>query len=267
MTDFNLTASSFDTLNAAIAQADADSTTGDTYTITFTASITETADPTAFNLHSGVSVTLDGADYDLDGASTYRGLFVYAGTVTIENLTIQNAHAVGGGAGRGGGLYVAGPTQGAGGSNVTLSGVTFTDDSAAGGAGADGSGGAGGATVGGGAGGAPDGGAGGFGGGGGAGAIAVNGGNGGFGGGGVVGGAVAGLGLGNGALRSGHRRVHPAGCAQAMTARAGKPPTLRRSREYRRQQRYPGDLLRLVNPRVAGPSRSMEDGRRWVARR
>jgi hypothetical protein len=152
MTDFNLTASSFDTLNAAIEQADADSTAGDTYTITFTAGITETADLTALNLATGVSATIDGASYDLDGASTYRGLFVYAGQVTIENLSIDNAHAVGGagasggggGAGLGGGLFVAGPTEGAGGGDVILDNVTFQGDAATGGAGAAGDAGGGG---------------------------------------------------------------------------------------------------------------------------
>ena len=37
----------------------------------------------------------------LDGGGSQRGLFVYAGNVTLENLTIQNMSAVGGAGGGG----------------------------------------------------------------------------------------------------------------------------------------------------------------------
>jgi autotransporter-associated beta strand protein len=71
-----------------------------------------------------------------------RGLFVYNGQVSISDLTIQNAIALGGGgsgggAGLGGGLFVAGANSGTTGGNVTLDGVTFTDDAAQGGLGGD----------------------------------------------------------------------------------------------------------------------------------
>ena len=63
-------------------------------------------------------VTIDGAGQTLDGGNAYRGFFVYSGPVTIENLTIKDTAAIGGvggaeaqpgggGAGLGGGLFVA----------------------------------------------------------------------------------------------------------------------------------------------------------------
>lgn len=149
-------------LNQAIARADA--ATSGSFDIVFTnATITEGTDTGApvdfagqtlaappdlyaINLHSGVSLTIDGNGWTLDGANTYRGLFAYAGNVTIENLTIADAEAKGGsggsgqfggggGGGLGGGLFVAS------GATVALDGVGFSGDSAVGG-----SGGAGGAT-------------------------------------------------------------------------------------------------------------------------
>jgi hypothetical protein len=134
-TDVTLAVTTEDALNRAIRAAD--TLTSGSATIVFGNDITESVDPTAFNLHSGVSVTLDGAGYALDGNDAHRGLFVYAGTVTIENLTIANAHAVGGdggsggggGAGLGGGIFVA--SAGA----VTLSAVTFSGNAAIGGSG------------------------------------------------------------------------------------------------------------------------------------
>ena len=65
----------------------------------------------------GVSLVIDGGGGTLDGAGHYRGLLVFGGDVTIENLTIADAAAIGGagglhggggGAGLGGGLFVAG---------------------------------------------------------------------------------------------------------------------------------------------------------------
>jgi hypothetical protein len=82
-------------------------------------------------------VTVNGNGNVVDGASTYRGLFAYSGTIAINDLTIQNAKAsggagapgAGGGAGLGGGLFVAS------GATVTVSGLTLSGDSARGGAG------------------------------------------------------------------------------------------------------------------------------------
>jgi hypothetical protein len=70
-------------------------------------------------------------------AGVYRGLFVYSGTTTIENLKIEHAVAQGGaggvgyaggggGAGLGGGLFVANNSAGdAAPANVTLDNVVF----------------------------------------------------------------------------------------------------------------------------------------------
>lgn len=43
-----------------------------------------------------MGVTLEGGGFTLSGNSLYRGLFVYAGTVTVQHLTIQDAVAQGG---------------------------------------------------------------------------------------------------------------------------------------------------------------------------
>jgi hypothetical protein len=91
------------------------------------------------------SLTIDGSNpaggnYDISGDGQYRGLLVYAGAVTLQDLTIQNALAQGGaggagkgggggGAGLGGGLFVGAAAQ------VTLSTVTMQNDAAWGGAG------------------------------------------------------------------------------------------------------------------------------------
>ena len=99
------------------------------------------------------SVTIDGTTTDGHGitidAAGHRGLFVSASNVSIDDLTIANAKAVGdagqnapsggggggggGGAGLGGGLFVGSTAH------VTLSNVAFHNDSSTGGAGGDGS--------------------------------------------------------------------------------------------------------------------------------
>ncbi|MGP7985203.1 autotransporter-associated beta strand repeat-containing protein, partial [Rhodoblastus sp.] len=136
-------------LNQAIQAADQEKT-GGTYTIQFGATISEgtdtalglPADLYALNLQSGVNVVIDGAGNALDGNSQYRGLFVYAGTVQISDLTIENMKAIGGaggsggggGAGLGGGLFVGSNVAGDAGA-VTLTDVNFSNAGAAGGAG------------------------------------------------------------------------------------------------------------------------------------
>ncbi|MGA9869193.1 MAG: hypothetical protein WBQ75_22395, partial [Acetobacteraceae bacterium] len=136
-------------LNQAIAAIDGITAAG-TYTIDIAGTITEGTDTGAglppdlyaINLQPGVSLVIDGGGTGtLDGANAYRGFFVYAGDVTIENLTIANAVAIGGagdggaggGAGLGGGLFVTGRSSGNGGV-VTLDNVAFADDGVAGGA-------------------------------------------------------------------------------------------------------------------------------------
>ena len=160
-------------LNTAIQNANSD--TSGTYIINFgTSTITEgnlsateaigtsgttitiSPDLSAINLHSGVSLVINGIGGTLNGASAYRGLFVYSGNVTINNLTISNTvarggaggsssnFAGGGGAGLGGGLFIGhAATSSASAAIVTLNKVYFSGDEAIGGAGGTDTGGAG----------------------------------------------------------------------------------------------------------------------------
>jgi autotransporter-associated beta strand protein len=79
-----------------------------------------------------------GNTYSINGAGQYRGLFVYSGSVTVQNLTITNAVAQGGhggagvvagggGAGLGGALFVNA------GASVTVSNVSLLTNQAVGG--------------------------------------------------------------------------------------------------------------------------------------
>src|ERR1700722_9638054 len=94
----------------------------------------------ALNNSSGVTLVIEGNSHTLDGDGHDRGFLVYAGNVSIDNLTIDNAAAVGGnggtrgggGAGLGGGLFVAS------GGTVAIDNVTFSSDSATGGNGGSG---------------------------------------------------------------------------------------------------------------------------------
>ncbi|HTW71902.1 MAG TPA: hypothetical protein VME47_18600, partial [Acetobacteraceae bacterium] len=98
-------------------------------------------DLTAVDLHSGVTLVINGNGDVLNGENAYRGLFVYSGDVIVNDLTIANAVATGGagatdsggggggGAGLGGGLFI-GATG-----TATLNQVYFSDDKATGGAG------------------------------------------------------------------------------------------------------------------------------------
>ncbi len=136
-------------LNTAIQAIDLNGTqsaVNTAYTITFASaalSIGLTGDLTAINLAAGDSVTINGLGGTLDGGGLTRGIFAYAGAVTIDNLAINHAKAVGGGgvagyggsgggAGLGGGLFIAAAAS------VTLAGVSFGNDSAIGGAGGGG---------------------------------------------------------------------------------------------------------------------------------
>src|SRR5262249_52244840 len=107
----------------------------------------------AINLMGADTLTINGKGASLDGVfngfSIFRGLFVYSGKTTIENLTIKNATASGGasstsgggggGAGLGGGLFVANNSAGgAAPAQVTLDNVFFIGNSAVGGHGGEG---------------------------------------------------------------------------------------------------------------------------------
>src|SRR5665213_2560350 len=93
-------------LDSAIASIDAGgaNAAATAYTITLTASITLDSDGLdLINLESGASLTIQGQNHFIDGGNDggiiSRGLFVQAGTVTVNNLTIQNAQASGGAGG------------------------------------------------------------------------------------------------------------------------------------------------------------------------
>ena len=118
------------------SQADGGNGTHYSITLKAGATLTESADISAINLALNDTLTLNGQGAILDGASAFRGLFAYSGKTTIENLTIEKAMAEGG-AGLGGGLFVAdNPAGGAAPAKVTLDNVVFTGDSAIGGEGA-----------------------------------------------------------------------------------------------------------------------------------
>ena len=105
MTTSYLNVSSAGALSADILAVDlasqADGGNGTHYNITLQAGASLTVndgDIYAINLAGNDTLTLDGQGAVLSGADTYRGLFVYSGKTTIENLTIENAVAQGGGA-------------------------------------------------------------------------------------------------------------------------------------------------------------------------
>jgi large repetitive protein len=136
-------------LNAALVAIQTESTelsAGQTITVDLSgANISLTSDLEAVNVAQGTDLVIDGGGGTLDGMGDQRGLFIYSGNVTVENLAINNALAQGGngasggapgggGAGLGGGLFVAGTANGgAAPASVTLMNVTFNNDSAQGG--------------------------------------------------------------------------------------------------------------------------------------
>jgi hypothetical protein len=74
------------------------------YVINITGNISLTSELLAINLPSGSTLTINGGGNTLDGGGSQRGLFVYSGVVTIEDLTLQKMLAQGGnGADVGGG--------------------------------------------------------------------------------------------------------------------------------------------------------------------
>ena len=121
-------------LNADIAALNNQTTPG-AYVIDIAAPITLDTALSAIDLHSGVSLTIEGTNSSggaaplqtIDGNEQYQGLSVEAGNVTIDNLLIQNAAAEGGSGqdggggdpGLGGGLFVGSAAD------VTLNSVSF----------------------------------------------------------------------------------------------------------------------------------------------
>ncbi|CAN7528088.1 cadherin-like domain-containing protein [Bradyrhizobium sp. LjRoot220] len=141
------TVTSIAQLNAAIVAA-AGVTAPGTVTITLGSNITFSATALqAINLQPGVTLVIEGGGHTLNGGGVQRGFFVYAGTVEINDLLVNNMLARGGdggtsdvggggggGAGLGGGLFVGANVAGNPG-NVTLSNVNFSQNTAEGGQG------------------------------------------------------------------------------------------------------------------------------------
>lgn len=109
---------------------------GNSYVIEIGQNITLGAGNSLPAINSASTVGINGNGHTIDGGNVQRGFFAYAGTVSISDLTIQNAVAEGGdggngggggGAGLGGALFVA-P-----GADVTVSNVVLVNSSAVGG--------------------------------------------------------------------------------------------------------------------------------------
>ena len=183
------------------------------YTIDLTGNIDLTTGLSAIDLPTDASLTIEGNGHTIDGNGDQSAFFVNSGSLTLDDLMIENAVAQGGDGGAGGGAGLGGGLFLGSGASATLIGVRFSSDLARGGSGGSGTGGGGGGLNGGSGGGAGGffGAAGGFGGGGGGGGtefittsgthsisggrtVGGPGGMGGFGGGGGGGGASGGTG-------------------------------------------------------------------------
>jgi fibronectin-binding autotransporter adhesin len=124
-------------LNNAIATIDAGAA-GQTFTVNIQNNVSLTAATTLNAINKASTVVINGGNTTLNGGGVQRGLFVFAGSVTINNFAIQNTLAQGGsggpgggggGAGLGGALFVAS------GAHVTVSNVGLTAATATGGTG------------------------------------------------------------------------------------------------------------------------------------
>ncbi len=128
-------------LAAAISEANTN-TSQTPLAIQFTNNISLSGTADLPTLQDGSSVQIVGNGYTLQGDGETRGLMLFGAQATIDNLTISDmvaeggggglgASGGGGGAGLGGGLMVAGQSA------VTLDDVNFTNDRAVGGAGGE----------------------------------------------------------------------------------------------------------------------------------
>lgn len=146
----------WNTAVAAVAAAGA----GSTVSINITSGFTLTSSLAALQAsNANVTVNITGNSQTINGASAFQGIVVNganAPTVTISSLALTNTAALGGTGGNGqAGYYSSGLSYGSGGggggglgaggglfvgsgANVTLSAVTFTGNSATGGAGGNG---------------------------------------------------------------------------------------------------------------------------------
>jgi hypothetical protein len=131
----NFSASSFSSLSADITSIDGQTAHG-TYTIDITGDILLEGALPEIALASGVTLDIVGNGFTLDGEGSEPGLFVYQGTVSIDDLTLLSTTitggtgpgaGAGGNAGLGGGLFVGSHAA------VTLDQVNFASDGAIGG--------------------------------------------------------------------------------------------------------------------------------------
>jgi|GEM_PF-6477917 len=76
------------------------------------------------------SLTIDGADHTIDGASTWRAFFIQSGTVTIKNLTIAHVKAQGGAGGAGGKAASGSGSSGGGGGGLGAGAAVFVNSGA-----------------------------------------------------------------------------------------------------------------------------------------
>ena len=114
------------------------------FVMTVTSNFTLNSNPWVVNLVNG-SLTIDGGGHTIDGADTFRGLFLNAGSVEIDDLTLAHMLARGGdggpssegrkGGGGGGGAGLGGAIFVAARASATLDAVNFVGDRAIGGSG------------------------------------------------------------------------------------------------------------------------------------
>jgi hypothetical protein len=130
------------TLSYAIQQANADPGS----TINFNLSGGTTINLSGPLRPIDANMTIDGAGtagLTINGGGTAAAFFVNSGTVTIKNLAVNNANAIGGtggtggtgGGGGGGGLGAGGALFVGSSANVTIQNVTFDQNKATGGTG------------------------------------------------------------------------------------------------------------------------------------
>ncbi|MCX7381393.1 MAG: Hint domain-containing protein [Alphaproteobacteria bacterium] len=118
---------------------------GASYTITLAADIVLSGDLLAINLAPGAALTIIGDGHTIFGGGLYNGIYLAAGTLTLQSLTVTNTLAKGGDGGQALGFYASGGGGGAGlggglfvaaGASATLSSVSFFGNQAIGGSGA-----------------------------------------------------------------------------------------------------------------------------------
>ena len=95
----SFTAASTTDLNAAIQAIDfsgASSAPNTVYTISFSSNFTLGSQVYAINLDAGDMLAIQGNGFALDGGSQYNVCFDYTGAVSISDLVINHANAMGG---------------------------------------------------------------------------------------------------------------------------------------------------------------------------